>query len=620
MQDNRLVVFYVLLMSAVSSPASGQPPPSGLPSSPAPMVEAIELDGLTIRGSAEGDERRPADHPPIHTIPPMPMPVQDVRDASDVTEVTTGMGVAVSFDPAAGEETRAAGAAPGPASPNRTLENGYVGAYDHEIQDVPATFGNMDLIAPARRRLTPWRMNVKIVMQWDSRFWVCSGTLLDPEVVLTAGHCIHDTNDGRDGWADRVWVYPGWDGSQANNEAQHYGAASAHRLHSITGWTVRKDSNFDIGEISLTRAVGALTGWFGNATGGGCAVILPDTYHNASYPAGSCGVSNLHTGRDMYYWFGNFDSCPGNLLRINNSGSGCFSVLWGGMSGSGAYYQDGNSRYVHAVVSHSQQRNGVDINGNYSKLYAGWRENIHHSVVAETRGSTFDLQALATRIDGPTTIEAGGTATVTHYATNPTNGTANRTWRYGFYLSDNNDISTSDTLLSTWTYTRNFSALHTTRVTSAGVRIPANTRPGNYYLGVVYDSSTDSNAANNDTDAWDAVRVTIAPGGPGSGGRFTDDPVRAGRTMVKTVHITELRERIDRLRTHYGASRFAWAGAITRGAPIRATHLLELRQALNGAYNAAGRTPPTYSVGLVRGLPVRAQHVNELRRAIERLE
>ena len=168
----------------------------------------------------------------------------------------------------------------------------------------------------------------------------------------------------------------------------------------------------------------------------------------------------------------------------------------------------------------------------------------------------------------------------------------------------------------------NFGALQTTRVTSPGVRIPASTRPGNYYLGVVYDSSTDSNSGNNDTDAWDAVRVTITPGrgGPGPGGRFTDDPVRAGRTAVRAVHITELRARIDRLRRHYGASGYAWAGAIARGARIRATHLLQLRQALNGAYTAAGHTPPPYTGGLVRGRPVRAQHVNELRRAIERLE
>ena len=248
-------------------------------------------------------------------------------------------------------------------------------------------------------------MNVKIVMQWGSRFWVCSGTLLDPEVVLTAGHCIHSTEDGRNGWADRAWVYPGWDGSgntiPADRGVQYFGAAFSAGLHSITGWTERKDSDFDIGEISLTRAVGALTGWFGNATGGGCAAIVQETYHNASYPAGSCGVSNLHTGRGMYYWLGNFDSCPATCCESTTVESGCFSVLWGGMSGSGAYYREGSSRYVHAVVSHSQTRNDVDINGNYAKLYAGWRENIHHDIVAGARGRTFDLQALATRIDGP---------------------------------------------------------------------------------------------------------------------------------------------------------------------------------------------------------------------------
>ena len=151
MRDIRMVASLCgFLMSVAPDPASGQQPPSGSLPSPAPVVEAVELDGVTIRGGAEGDEAPPAGHPPIHTIPPMPMPV---RDAADATESTAGMGVAVSFDPATGAETRAPASAPGhPASPNPTLEDGYVGAYDQqEIQNVPATFGNMSLISPSRR-------------------------------------------------------------------------------------------------------------------------------------------------------------------------------------------------------------------------------------------------------------------------------------------------------------------------------------------------------------------------------------------------------------------------------------------------------------------------------------
>jgi len=41
------------------------------------------------------------------------------------------------------------------------------------------------------------------------------------------------------------------------------------------------------------------------------------------------------------------------------------------------------------------------------------------------------------------------------------------------------------------------------------VTIPSNTPPGNYYLGVIYDNATDGNTANNDSDGWDAVPITV---------------------------------------------------------------------------------------------------------------
>mgnify|MGYP001113882739 CR=1 FL=1 len=39
--------------------------------------------------------------------------------------------------------------------------------------------------------------------------------------------------------------------------------------------------------------------------------------------------------------------------------------------------------------------------------------------------------------------------------------------------------------------------------------IPANTPPGTYYLGVIYDNATDTNAGDNDSDGWDALRITV---------------------------------------------------------------------------------------------------------------
>src|SRR5690606_12762579 len=112
---------------------------------------------------------------------------------------------------------------------------------------------------------------------------------------------------------------------------------------------------YDVGlALCYDRSVGMLTGWFGWAWGFDCATNLGRTYNNASYPAESCS-GGLHTGRDMYYWFGDFDSCvTDNRLQIDTT-SGCLTAVWGGMSGSSAYYIDGDSRFAHAVCSTSDR-------------------------------------------------------------------------------------------------------------------------------------------------------------------------------------------------------------------------------------------------------------------------
>jgi YD repeat-containing protein len=105
----------------------------------------------------------------------------------------------------------------------------------------------------------------------------------------------------------------------------------------------------------------------------------------------------------------------------------------------------------------------------------------------------------------------------------------------------------------------------------------------------------------------------------GTGLSFTDDPLLPGLT-VKAVHVTELRQRIDTLRTRYGLAAFAWTNAslVTRNTPVKAVHVLELRTALSQVYTAAGRTLPacvesTFTAG---ASAVRAAHIAELRSAV----
>ncbi len=83
---------------------------------------------------------------------------------------------------------------------------------------------------------------------------------------------------------------------------------------------------------------------------------------------------------------------------------------------------------------------------------------------------------------------------------------------------------------------------------------------------------------------------------------FTDDPLQAGVTKVKAVHLTELRTAINTLRTRYVLAVATWpSGAIASGTVIQAAHLTELRSALANVYTAAGLAVPAWSPATITG-------------------
>ena len=105
---------------------------------------------------------------------------------------------------------------------------------------------------------------------------------------------------------------------------------------------------------------------------------------------------------------------------------------------------------------------------------------------------------------------------------------------------------------------------------------------------------------------------------------FTDPEIVPGVTPLRAVHFTELRTRIDGLRTVEGLGGFAWTDPVlTAGVtPVRLVHLLELRSALAAAYAAAGRTSPRWTdpVPAPGATPIRAAHLMELRAGVVALE
>jgi hypothetical protein len=161
----------------------------------------------------------------------------------------------------------------------------------------------------------------------------------------------------------------------------------------------------------------------------------------------------------------------------------------------------------------------------------------------------------------------------------------------------------------TWTNSRGGSgtATGTTNWTAGGVVLQS----GSNVLTV-----TARDAAGN--SGTDTLTVTLT-----ASLTFTDDPLAAQSTLVKTVHIVELRAAINSARLARALPVFDWTDpTLTLGStPVKAVHLTELRIALNQAHQAVGRTPPIYTdATVVAGQAViEAIHLNELRAALRAL-
>ena len=493
-----LIALSVLFFVTLSFSYAVSDESAKVPEGAAPSIEAKEIEKAepVFRKANDGSVPQP-NHPPIDQIPPIPMPEPSETD-DPPKSIEPGSGVyhdmetGETIEEPADEGVRLEGLEPKQGGGHNGADGG-----GQDSETWRTGFNNMSKITNTSDH--PWRMNAKVVIRFEdsggnSAYYVGSGTMRGAKAVLTAGHCVYSQNYG---WAKEIWAYPG-----RNSSATPYGYGTSTYLGSWTGWTVNGDINYDVGIIGIDRSIGSTTGWYGWAWGGSCSSCLSKTYNNASYPS----AESCFNGLDMYYWYGSFDSCySSNMLQLD-TGGGCLDSVWGGMSGSGAYYKDGVNRYVHAVCSSSAVNKTYAV---YCKQWESWINYINDTFIPKLRGDTFDLQALDVNAE-PATIKAGNSTTLlNHLATNPTNGSTKGTWTYRVYLSTNDNISSADTLLSTQDYSWDFSAMSSVWVNMIQVTIPSDTPPGDYWIGIIYDSATDGDRTNNETDGCDAIAIHV---------------------------------------------------------------------------------------------------------------
>lgn len=99
---------------------------------------------------------------------------------------------------------------------------------------------------------------------------------------------------------------------------------------------------------------------------------------------------------------------------------------------------------------------------------------------------------------------------------------------------------------------------------------------------------------------------------------FTNDPLVAGTTQIQTVHLTQLRQAVNAMRTTAGLSASSFTDPSPAGVLVKTVHVQELRTALDAARTALGLatvafTDPTLVANTTF---VKAAHFQELRTGV----
>ncbi|WP_134724328.1 peptidoglycan-binding protein [Paracoccus luteus] len=226
------------------------------------------LDDDTFYAITDPAEWRTTDDTELAAAPPMGDADQGV--AFDLPGTAPAPPALAALDPVTGtgqsrpqpldvNQLSALGRAGGAYSAYETAQGRYVGN-----DFIPFTvIGNDDRKVVLDTTAFPARAIVQILFRKREGLGqnLCSGAMIAPDMVLTAGHCVHGgTTMGR--WYSDFEVFPG-----RNTGSQPFGACKATRLYALRGWTsattVSDSRLYDLGAIRLDCDAGQRTGWFG---------------------------------------------------------------------------------------------------------------------------------------------------------------------------------------------------------------------------------------------------------------------------------------------------------------------------------------------------------------------
>lgn len=525
-------------------PTSQAQPQSTQPTSMPERSTSIDLAPGLISGGLGRDTIIEADPPQLHAaaaqeeteidkpllLPPSseqsrPIPQQALLVRQSVRQPSADDGTLVSYDLRRKEVyTRAYDLAPSPLPRSLLPASGSAVYRSSSLQSMSESEGQVPQDSQGfstLRRVSdvsdyPWRAAVKVWVSHDElpegEYYRCSGAMINPKYVITAGNCVYDygTDNNGYGWATEVIVAPAYE----NDEAPFGTASTDTAIHTFQGWTNHGEHGWAIGFVELDRHVGVLSGWYGFGYNNDNTYFRNNTFQNPGYP--DVGVYN---GLYLYNWSGFFDEVETELLR-----HGTYLNDFGFVGST--IFTSQSSPNVLGLYSHitSDEKTG------YSRLTSGKMDTIS-SEIDSTIPSTVDLIPLDVNVSPTTAIAGRRLSTFDYIVHNYSTQTWDGTVTLDVYISTNSIISSQDILLHTATASSDTGPIESKSWlaidSSNPPELPSTLAPGTYWIGIVLRDA--GNTANNASDSWDAAKLTVLAAGDTttSTPTVTNTPARA---------------------------------------------------------------------------------------------
>lgn len=355
----------------------------------------------------------------------------------------------------------------------------------------------------------PFTAQMKLFI-WESEVDVnpggCSATLIDAMHAITAGHCVHEGEDGD--WVWGIDAVPLHDG-----DSDAFGEARMVSALTYNGWINNSYKNFDQAIIRLDRPVGMLTSWLSY----GYNAELTWWYNDPFFAQGYPGDNYAGAPDQLYATTGNWDWSGAFRARAN--------VNWpasvAGMSGSGAYTWVGGERVVMGDLAYEKEEDDGTISKIIAVKFNAGRFEATQNFIDDGYPNELDLVVLDADADAE-----GGEVNHGDFLSGFEYLVANMSHANTEFLSqvdvsvylstDDNINPAEDTLLQAHSFTHELQGhlvidgLDNWMEVSVmpSPQIPYGTLSGTYWVGVVLDTP-DANNSNNTTTGWDAVEIYV---------------------------------------------------------------------------------------------------------------